>query len=596
MSTHAKTTRWPAFALAGVTLAWTATMLASLRWHFLDPFVSGILNHEIAPDFFQVPCGFKNLVAGNNIFLTEISDYFTARSAYHTHPLLAVVVGPWTAPFSPWTAYALFVGASVLFLAFAAWLLASAFETTTAKAFAYFALLFSMPTYLMLWSGQMHVFPVVAVAMILAGLMRLSQCPENAERYTRWIQIGILISLFSKPVALLMLPVLFLLPETRRKLFSPVAIYTVVSLLFLLVPRLNPGGYNAKHWLNLFHASTSPIQVIFLAAPKEFDFSDSYAIYSLPRLLLTHCSGPVLSLIVAIPVVVILAMSLSPLLLSERIHRIRMAIVMIALCILSHYLCFFLAFEYQYTTLLPLLPVLVWLRGEEQNRRLRWLLTVVLLAAACVLLPTANIFDSKNPMAYWLSSALIRVVPVLVAFVLLTIYGVASLRLHASGTLREVGKRIFAEIQSAIYPGVALGVLFAMVAAAVLVTSPLRLFISPSKWTQADLNEQFEDILSRPGVCGGAQFFFHRALAIAYAGTDEMVALQHYSEAKRLTSRHNALTAKLTVEMADVLQSYRKNDSAAKLLATLSPDEIKEPNVRKRFDELRRHLRTNGSQ
>ncbi len=565
-------------------------MLASLHWHFLDPFVAGAFNHRIAVDFFQTPCGFKNLVAGNNIFLTEICDYVDFGSAYHTHPLLAVVVGPWTAPFAPWTAYCLFVGASVLLLALAAWLLASAFDNPAAKAFAFFALFCSMPTYLMLWAGQMHIFPVVAVAMILAGLMRLSQNPESSERYLRWIQVGILISLFSKPVALLMLPVLFLLPETRRKLLSPVAIYTAVSLLFLLVPRLNPGGYNVKHWLNLFHASASPMQILFIAAPQELDFSNSYAIFSLPRLLYAHCSGPALSLIVAVPLAIILAMSFTPLLLAERIHRIRAAIVTLALCILSHYLCFFLAFEDHYTTLLPLLPALVWLRGEEENCRLRWLLTAALVAASCVLLPTPNILNAANPVACWLPNALMRVVPVLVAFVLLTVYGVASTRLRARGTLLEYGRLIFVDIRSAAWPAVAIGVMFATVAAAVLVKSPARLLVSPSKWTQAERNEHFEDILSRPGVRREFQFYFHHSLAIAYAATDEQHALRHYAEANRLTSRHDALT----VEMADVLRSCRRDDSAAKLLATLSPDAIKEPNVRKRFDELRRQMQIDG--
>ena len=48
------------------------------------------------------------------------------------------------------------------------------------KAFAYFAMFCSIPVYYMLWAGQIHVLVVLAVALILAGLMRLDRdCPSE---------------------------------------------------------------------------------------------------------------------------------------------------------------------------------------------------------------------------------------------------------------------------------------------------------------------------------------------------------------------------------------------------------------------------------
>jgi hypothetical protein len=557
-------------------------MIASLHWKFLDPLVAGIAHNPIALDFFQFPCAWKNLLAGNSIFLTEICGYVSYGTPYYNHPLAAVAVGPWTAPLSPWTAYRLFVAVSLVLLTLSAWLLATALKNPAAKAFAYFALFCSMPTYFMLWSGQIHILVVVAVSLILAGLMRLAQNPDSSERYLRWIQAGILISLFSKPTVLLMLPALFLLPETRRKVLAPVAIYAAVSLLFLLVPRLNPGGYNATHWLNLFQASLSSKHIYRLAIPAELDYSTSYIVYGLPKLLQGVCNRSTLAAIVTMPLLAILAMSLSTLVLSERAYRIRAAVVTVLLCILSHYLCYFIALEYHYAAMLPVLPALVWLRGEEENRRLRRLLTAALAAASIVLLPTPNIFSWKNPEAYWLPCALMRVAPVLAAFTLLTVYGVASTRLRASGTLLEQGRRIVAQIRLAGRPAAAIGVLLAVVFAAAFATVPDRLLASPSKWTQGTWNKHLEDVIGRPGVKPEAQGFIHYQLAMAYAARNPTLALQHFTVACRLTQDRTLLT----LEMAEAFLSGRQNDLAVKLLAALPADKVNTPIFRKKLAEL----------
>ena len=68
----------------------------------------------------------------------------------------------------------------------------------------------------------------------------------SPNRHLRRIQAGILLSLFSKPAVVLMLPVLLVTRETRKCVLGPVAVYAVVSLLFLALPVLNPGGYNGN--------------------------------------------------------------------------------------------------------------------------------------------------------------------------------------------------------------------------------------------------------------------------------------------------------------------------------------------------------------
>jgi hypothetical protein len=287
-------------------------------------------------------------------------------------------------------------------------------------------------------------------------------------------------------------------------------------------------------------------------------------------------------LIVAIPLATILAMSLAPLLLSDRIHRIRATATAVALCVLSHYLCFFITFEYHYVTLLPLLPLLVWLRRGEAVRWLRGLLTAALLATAMVLLPTLR-FLSADPEAYWLPNALLHVVPVAVAFVLLAIYGIASTQLRAHGTLLECGKRIIASLQASERSMAAIGILLAAVFTAAFATVPERLLTTPSQWKQADWNAHFEDIVSRPGVKPRVEGIMHYTLAMAYAAKKPELAMRHYAAAYRLTQDRDLLT----LEMAESFRDGRRNDLAAKLLATLSADKMRDPKLRQKFAELR---------
>ena len=81
--------------------------------------------------------------------------------------------------------------------------IACQFEGRLLRAFTLFAFFCSLPTYLMLWNAQMHVLLVLAVALTLGGLVGLERDEQRSTRSLRMLQIGLLISLLSKPVALL---------------------------------------------------------------------------------------------------------------------------------------------------------------------------------------------------------------------------------------------------------------------------------------------------------------------------------------------------------------------------------------------------------
>ncbi len=471
-------------------------MMASLKWQFLDRFVVGSWHGRMGADFFQIPRGYNNLLIGNNIFLTDVGIYGPYATSYLNHPFLAVAIGPWTAPLAPWTAFWVFVVVSLGLLLIGARLLASAFPTPAYRGFAYFALLGSFPTYLMLWNAQVHVLVVLAMALILAGLMRLAEEPRLEKRYGRWIQLGLLISLLSKPVVILMLPVLFLLPETRRKLLLPLAIYAAVSLLFLTADGLNPGGFNGIHWLNLAGAGSGTRQFLIRLMPGEFNLRQDPGLYSLPLFVdrMWDCEVP--PLVFRIPLLAVLLMSLSPLVLDEREQRLRAALVTVLLCVHSHYLCYYAVQEYHYTTLLTTLPVMLWLWRRESVPWLRWLLMTAFVASLLVFVPTSCFLARDDPHQFAEISLLERVVPVAVAFLCLAVYGLA-----AAWLWRRRPKLITGPMLDRLWPTARLGALLAIllgsVVAAAWATVPSGLRKTASQWGQRDSAECCDALIAQ---------------------------------------------------------------------------------------------------
>jgi hypothetical protein len=265
--------------------------------------------------------------------------------------------------------------------------------------------------------------------------------------------------------------------------------------------------------------------------------------------------------------------------LSKRETRIRVAIVAVMLCVFSHFLCYFTVREYQYAAVLPALPAMLWMRQSEASRRQRRLLTVVLLAAASMLLPSFQWLSAK-PEAYWLLNSLLRVVPMIIAFAFLSIYGMVLLRTH----VEEFARPAMRETYQPILIGASLMAAVFIVAYG---TIPNRSLVPASQWREKDWNDHFESIANLPGGKPSARLWLHRQLAVSYAKTDVDKAIEHYREANKLTSRHDALT----VEMANVFMATHNPDQAERLLATLTPESIKEPNVKTRYLELEKKLR-----
>ncbi len=528
---------WGSAILIVVAAVWTLAMVFSLREKFLDRFIVGTSQGAIGVDFFQAPRGFRNLISGSNIYLTEMDDYGPYASMFFNHPMVAVAVGPWTVPLAPWTAYGVFVGVSLVLLAMSAAAIACQLEGGLLRAFAVFAIFCSLPTYLMLWSGQMHVVLVLAVAMMLGGLVGMAHDEQGSTRSLRMLQIGLLISLLSKPAAVLALPVLFATRETRRALIVPVAAYAAISVLFLLTPALNAGGYDGIHWLNLVNASSSPYPMYSLVFPRRLDLVNTADVYCLPTYLLRLTGAPVPAVLLKLPVLAILAMSAFPLFLASRRRRIDVLITTLMLCLLSHFLSYYTVFEYHYTTLLPMLPVLCWMSQREERAELRVLLRIAFVVLLVNFVPSFYFLAPETPMRYAAASTLLRVVPVVIAFVCLLLYGAgawwAAWREGSGGV--ELPRGQLSELTRT---GAALTISCAAVLASVLFSAPHRLTKPLEQWTTADWLTHIEDLLARrgPGLKPADVAAMHLFLGGRCFETDEPAAREHYAAAVELVS------------------------------------------------------------
>jgi hypothetical protein len=323
-----------------------------------------------------------------------------------------------------------------------------------------------------------------------------------------------------------------------------VAVYAAVSILFLTVPALNPGGYNATHWVNMLVGSSSPYPTNWVMFPRVEDFTKNPEIYALPMLLYRYVAHWLPFAVKVSAAVVVLGLSMMPLLSSEKSARLRAAVVAVCLCVLMHYLTYYMIFEYQFGTLLAVLPAHVWLWRRESARGLRRLLMTSFAVSLLIFLPTLNFLAPTDPDRYWVVNCLLRVAPAVVAFLCLAFYGVAlACRAAFRAAFRAMADQVWPILRLAGMAGAALGIVLLVVCE----TSPSRIWKRPTSWTCRDWIIHLEDIVGRD-VSPRVRGVLHRDLARCYAPTSPELALKHYHAAIRVS--HDARVA---VEMGDVL-------------------------------------------
>ena len=433
-----------ALALLGSVLTTTCTIL-SLHFGFLDKFLIGTsLQSAIGFDFFSVPRGFIGWCLGLGMFRTWDVHYGPYAVPYFFHPVLSFAIGSWLSLFSPWQAYRIFVALTLLCLFFSACVIIpdSTEENKTAlwtkRFLGYLLLSANFPTYLMIWNAQMHIFTVVGLSLVLAGLHIFIQQEQTASSKTlanRYILLGLLASLFSKPILLLALPFLLGWKQTRGAALKAVTAYLVVSIAFLSIPLLNPGAMDMKsalhydwtsfswtnyvswsqagnilHWLHLFHP------VFGISVPNTEYFSpvdfwgDIFAIKLVPRYFT--------ALVILPPLIFFCTRRLGGRLLAED----KSGVTLLLATLVGYYCAYPGVWEYHYASLYPLILFLALSpyrqRGKPTNRSKLSLFSSKLGALSVIFffLPTPFFLFRESYLEHLVLIRAFRIVPVFIIY------------------------------------------------------------------------------------------------------------------------------------------------------------------------------------
>jgi hypothetical protein len=419
----------PVATAAVLAVALGAAMAILVRFRVLDPYVAGTAGDAPGQDWFSIPRGWINWRRRESMYNPWIVDYGPVSLGYLSHPFLIFLVGSWAAQLQPWTSYAAFIGVSIVMLVTTAILVVRAIPRPSMAFLLPICLLASLPSYLMIWNAQPHVFPVVATVLVFAGLARSSEGLGD-DRINAWlIAGGLLLSLLSKPVLVLILPALFTVPRLRRPLLVALGAYAAVSLAFLAIPRLNP---QRIHWTvaslrefldpngkggaasdNLYHW----LYVIRTAGQR---FPGDYELFSLPTFFDDAFGGPPPAWFRVFPALAVLLCFPN---LFERNARRRFAnaLLLAALAMSCHFVSYTQVWEYHYTLILALAPFLLLVRDKGDPPPTRALIAVAFGLALMPIVPTLWAHYRPDPQAHLVAIRLPRVVPAVLLYAVLAV-------------------------------------------------------------------------------------------------------------------------------------------------------------------------------
>ena len=212
--------------------------LLSLRIGLLDRFFFDTLHADTQGiDYYCLPKAWLNLRRGHSMYGTfDPPTYGPHFTWYLAHPLLVVLGWP-LSQLDPAVSYGVFTMCSLGVMACGAAFLARESSYALHRRIIWLIMLGAFPSFSMLYVGNVQSITVLGVVLLFVGMLRVAR---GAYGSSRFILVGLLISLFTKPVVVLLLPLLLLLRETRRPVCQALAVYLPVSLAFEFSPTLNP--------------------------------------------------------------------------------------------------------------------------------------------------------------------------------------------------------------------------------------------------------------------------------------------------------------------------------------------------------------------
>ncbi|MBL7884388.1 MAG: hypothetical protein JNL69_10000 [Bacteroidia bacterium] len=418
--------------------------MLSLYFGWLDCFFYSAEYAQIqGVDYFAVPKSYLNLVEGKSAFDTwGGAKYGPYATWYLAHPAFSVFVASWFSFFSAWTSYWLFVFFSIGIMSYAAFLFSKSISGKLNRQLVYFIMLCSFPVYWMLYVGNMHAPLVLALSLIFLGVLEEIN-GENDNRLNKKLFFGLLISFFSKPIVLLMLPVLLLVKETRKTTFYSLLIYGFVSFMFIVVPALNPEAVGLNKLMNVVfdfdyikssmniyknnfvlneYMKDNSIHWLNLIAQSDYKLLH-VDVFSLPVFIDTLIGKEVSAFYFKMPIYLTLLLSFFVPFIANKKSRIIFLLMLLMAISLTFFLSYNTVWEYQFASVLPVIATLIILKEKNllQKRELNFLIVIGCL----VCLPTLYFLVDATKIELVSTLTLIRflkVVPVLVLF-LVIVYG-----------------------------------------------------------------------------------------------------------------------------------------------------------------------------
>lgn len=419
-------------------IAIIAVFLLSLYFGWLNVFFFGAEHANVQGiDYFALPKSFLNLLEKRSIYDTWGGlPYGDKATWYLAHPAFSVFVASWFSFFTPWVSYSLFVVFSLFLFFLSAKFIASQTSDNFKKQITYFIVLCGMPTYWTLFVGNMHAPLVLALSLIFVSFLEYANA-ENSERANKLLMAGLLLSFFTKPIVLLMLPLLLLLKETRKTTVKSLIAYVIVSLLFLLLPIFNPQSIGwsriystafdfefIKSTMNIFqnnfvlneYMKDNSIHWFNLIAQSDYKLMH-IDVFSLPVFVDTLLGYETSARIYKLPIYLCLIFSFLVPFIEDKKIRMQSALLVLFSISFTFYLSYNTVWEYQYSSALPVIALLPILKEKQvfYNKQLKLFFVIGLL----VCLPSLYFLLRNGDYLSAQSLTLIRltrILPVLILF------------------------------------------------------------------------------------------------------------------------------------------------------------------------------------
>lgn len=370
-------------------LVWVVAMLGSLLFGGLSQFFFGSTRHHVQGiDLWSTPKAFLNLLDGRSMYdswggapyMRGVSTWFLM------HPIFGATVAAIYAPFEPWAGYALSVLVTLGLLLASARMVSALTMDGRDRAVIFGLFLCAFPVYWLLYVGNQHGFIVLAITLILVGIYKVGIGDPGA----RFVAAGLLLSLFTKPIVLLMVPVLLIRRETRKVTIWCLGAYVAVSVACLVIPAINPAPIGlprvvalaldpafVKGHMNIYSngfnvmPDMKDVSVHWFNLVAQSDFRWNHIdTFSLSALLDNLSGVPLPNLLYQLPIVLVVAGAFSLLLYVPYSRvRIELSLLLLMLSVYAFFLSYHTVWEYQYTSLLPCVAMiyLLYRRGEIEK-------------------------------------------------------------------------------------------------------------------------------------------------------------------------------------------------------------------------------------